>query len=120
MVAIFWLTKDFKEIAFIHAVSAYEAEELLDDYFTYPADHCAIWDGLPEHDIEQFGGEVGNYVSLPRGRLDYDFNKKRYVLRGGKWLNSNIENMIATTTRIKEIGAGIKMSKEYEYDQIDN
>lgn len=120
LVAIFWLTKDFKKIAFIHAVSAYDAEELLDNYFTYPADHFAIWNNLPKYDIERYGGEVGNYVSLPRGRLDYDFNKDRYVLRGGKWLNSTIKNLIAATTRIKEIGAEIEMSKEDEYDQIDN
>lgn len=120
LVAIFWLTKDFKKIAFIHAVSAYDAEELLDNYFTYPADHFAIWNNLPKYDIERYGGEVGNYISLPRGRLDYDANKDKYVLRGGKWLNNSIKNMIATTTRIKEIGAQVEMSKEDEYDQIDN
>ncbi len=111
-VGIYWLTRRFDAL-FIALTYDLEAGVSYGKWIISPDDHATYWDAHQhEPPINTLGRlDQEEYFRLPRGRVSFDTQSRRYTIYHGNWITPAVKKLLREGFALK--------AKEaiFEYDQ---
>lgn len=118
-IGLFWLSKDFLKVlpSNLQTLSDnVEGKIEIPKNLSVLKGHKKAWTEFSEDEIKQCGGNPNEkgWRSLPRGFVAYNTEEESFYIVGGKWLNEQICNNIASTFNLKEY----KVMLFPDYDNI--
>jgi len=112
-VGVFWIST-LLTVDIIYDIEEYSEKNNTEPLVTYSKQHKDVWDKLSK---EQYGGKYSsyNYNTLPRGRVWYDAEEKKYEVvfyRGSKDFINTMLPKIKELFRIEKADARIDVGLE--------
>ncbi len=97
-IGLFWLCKDFKKIIMSNVASVGGSAGVFNGYpkfISTQVTHEAAYEEISKKEIQQAGGKLSSYKSLPRGFISFDIKNNRFIIVGGDWLDEKTSKVIA-------------------------
>jgi hypothetical protein len=113
---LFWLNNKFNRVIAKKVALASNGEELLGNMITIEDDHSAFWGIVQKEVIVKYGGDPNSYLSLPRGRINYDYKTNKQIVWARSWIRRNgTFNAIIEAFDLPQQITKIRVNDEYDY-----
>jgi hypothetical protein len=115
---IFWVSPDLDKVIYIHQKPLEECSDSGGGWLSAGFYHADVWEEHKENAVKQFEADPDEYASIPRGRVEFNFKKKKFVVLVGNWVKNDVLEKIVKTFNIPI--KNFKREKNMDYDEVAN